>query len=238
MITRVTITGPDDSISPSALIALNDKYQFVEWGILVSQKHFGANRFPSMEWIKRLELVKKDHPEIKLSCHLCGKYVRDLCLGSDLAIKELGELWNMFDRVQINFHGIPHNKSIDFIHLLLEQKDKEFIFQFDDVNNSIIESVSKAGVNCSALFDTSGGAGILPNEWPEPLQNIKCGYAGGISPENIEAQIKLIESKVGETEIWIDMETHVRSNNDSQFDLSKVEKCLEISSSYVSQTVL
>jgi len=118
--------------------------------------------------------------------------------------------------------------------LLLEQKGKEFIFQFDDVNNGIIESVSKSGVNCSALFDTSGGAGILPNEWPEPLQNIKCGYAGGISPENIEAQIKLIESKVGETKIWIDMETHIRSNNDYQFDLNKVEKCLEISCKYVS----
>ena len=235
MITRVTITGPDNSIRPLDLILLNDKYPFVEWGILVSQKNFGANRFPTMEWIKSLEIVKKEHPEIKLSCHLCGKYVRDLCSGSDLAIKELGDLWNMFDRVQINFHGIPHKQSADFISLLLEQKNKEFIFQFDDVNNKIIESVSKAGVNCSALFDTSGGAGILPKEWPEPLENIKCGYAGGISPENIEDQIRLIESKVGETEIWIDMESHIRSNNDYQFDLDKVKKCLEISSSYINR---
>jgi len=53
MITKVTITGPDDSIDPSELISLNNKYPFVEWGILVSQKHFGANRFPSMEYITK-----------------------------------------------------------------------------------------------------------------------------------------------------------------------------------------
>ena len=65
------------------------------------------------------------------------------------------------------------------------------------------------------------------------MKDIKCGYAGGISPDNIEAQIKLIEEKVGDIQTWIDMETHVRSFNDSVFDLYKVEQCLEISKKYV-----
>ena len=53
-------------------------------------------------------------------------------------------------------------------------------------------------------------------------------------PDNIEEQIKLIEEKAGETNIWIDMETHIRSNNDALFDVYKVEKCLDISKKYLS----
>lgn len=233
MIKKVTITGPDDSISPSALIPLSDKYPFVEWGILVSQRHFGVNRFPSMEWLKYLEIMKMENPQIKLSCHLCGMYVRELSKGNDIAIKELGSLWNIFDRVQINFHAIPHTVLEIMAIILSQYPKKEFIFQYDNVNNQTVHFMHEKGVNCSALFDTSGGAGILPDVWPQPLINIKCGYAGGISPKNIAEQIILIEEKAGDLNTWIDMETHVRSTNDYQFDLSKVEECLRISGKYV-----
>ena len=87
--------------------------------------------------------------------------------------------------------------------------------------------------NISALFDLSHGTGVLPDQWPATLNFVKCGYAGGLSPENLELQIKAIERIVGDTPIWIDMETHVRSNMDAQFDLSKVRTCLEISSRVV-----
>ncbi|NJL77371.1 MAG: hypothetical protein HC892_22405 [Saprospiraceae bacterium] len=89
MITKVTITGADDSISPAALIPLTEKYPFVEWGILVSRRNFGSNRFPSKNW---LALLEKDHPEIKLSCHFCGDYVREILLGNYEPIKELSSL--------------------------------------------------------------------------------------------------------------------------------------------------
>lgn len=234
MITKVTITGADDSINPFDLIPLNDKYPFVEWGILVSQRNFGKNRFPAGEWLKALEILKKEHSEISLSCHLCGLYVRELSKGNDIAIKELGSIWNIFDRVQINFHAIPHTVLETMAVVLKQYPEKEFIFQYDNVNNQAVHFMHEKGVNCSALFDASGGAGILPKNWPQPLINIKCGYAGGISPENISEQILLIQEKIGDLNTWIDMETHVRSNNDNQFDLAKVEKCLKFSNNYIS----
>ena len=82
-------------------------------------------------------------------------------------------------------------------------------------------------MDCSTLFDMSHGAGILPKEWLAPIDGVRCGYAGGLSPENVVSQIKLIESKVGNYELWIDMETQIRSNADQQFDLGKVVAVLE-----------
>jgi hypothetical protein len=199
-------------------------------GILISRKQFGNYRFPSKKWLNELFKFKND---LKLSCHLCDAYVRELAQGKEAFINELDYFFTMFERVQINFHAIPHEYSDDMILLLKNIKNKEFIFQYDNVNTSILDSAHSANINCSALYDLSHGAGILPNEWPLPLHNIKCGYAGGLSPDNLDEQIKLIESKVCDTEIWIDMETHVRSNNDSLFDLEKVQKCLEIASKYI-----
>lgn len=234
MITKVTITGADDSISPAALIPITEKYPFVEWGILVSSRNFGNNRFPSMDWLKLLEVVKKDHPEIKLSCHFCGAYVREILLGNFAPIQELGVIWNIFDRVQLNTHGLEHAiDSQKMALLMLTYSEKEFIFQYDGVNTRGLFYAKEKMVNCSALFDLSHGAGILPNEWPSLLPNVPCGYAGGISPENIEEQIIAIERRAGDSPIWIDMETHVRSNMDAEFDLEKVERCLSISSKYV-----
>lgn len=226
-ITKVTMTGADNSITPEQLFPITEKYPFVEWGILVSRNSQGNNRFPSKEWMNSLALIEQN--QLQLSCHLCGTYVKEILMGSTRFISELGDIWKHFSRVQINTHGIPHqyDKS-GLIQVLKEHTDKEFIFQYDIVNKQIVEAVSPECKNISALFDLSHGAGVLPKEWVEPLEGIKCGYAGGLSPDNVEQQIKLIEEKVGDGEIWIDMETQIRSNNDQQFDLQKVEKVLEI----------
>ena len=235
MITNFTITGADDSIKPTELIELSKKYPFVEWGILVSKNHFGSSRFPSMLWLKELYNIKQENPNIKLSCHLCGEYVKELSKGNDIAIQELSELWDIFERIQINFHAIPHKQTQELIDILLKYPEKEFIFQYDDVNNDIVKSCHKAGVNCSALFDTSGGAGILPLSWPEPLDGIPCGYAGGLSPDNISEQILLIEDKTKDIKTWIDIETHVRSWDDILFELDKVETCLKIVDKHINK---
>jgi len=234
MIKKVTITGADESISPSALIGLSEKYPFVEWGILVSKNNWGSNRFPSIGWIRNLKLVKDLFPEMNLSCHLCSDYVRKLVKGNVSSILDLGELWDIFDRVQINFHAIPHEFHPNMFRVFRSYKEKEFIFQYDDVNTLVVSSAIKEGIrNISALFDLSHGAGVLPSSWPELIDGIKCGYAGGISPDNIESQILLINGIVKNSETWIDMETKVRSEYDRLFDLGKVERCLEISSKHI-----
>ena len=229
MITKVTITGADDSIEPIELAKLSREFPFVEWGILVSKNNGGTPRYPSLPWLQKLSELKQEFPDLKLSCHLCGSYVRDLVKGNDMVIQIMGPLWFIFDRVQINFHAIPHEHSDQMIAIFEKYKSQQFIFQYDGVNNHIVRKAFSEGCNVSALFDKSGGTGLLPETWPKLLEGIPCGYAGGLSPENLEDQILIIEGIAGDTEIWIDAETHVRSNMDSLFDLAKVRKFLEIS---------
>ena len=239
----VTITGADDSISPTDLVVLTQKYPFVEWALLLSSTsiegpcRFPSYRFPSLKWLK--ELSDNTSVPLQLSGHFCGTFVTDFIKGK---LPELDAhfppwLWQMFQRIQINFHGVEHAPKQEFYSVLpqiLKNTKKQYIFQADNVNEDIFWGMQKRGVDAVPLFDLSHGAGVLPENWPDPLPGIKCGYAGGLGPDNLEAQIQKIASKVGEHEIWIDMETNVRSNADKLFDLKKVEKCLEIARPFIS----
>lgn len=231
-ISKVTMTGADDSIQPVKLLALSAIYPFVEWGILLSRNSQGSNRFPSLQWMDRLsnELCEVDH-HLNFSGHLCGQYVRQILMGSPQFLREIGMMGAFFKRFQINTHGQPHDFDIKGLREIVQaasnlENGVEFIFQYDNINTEAFDMTAAECKNVSALFDLSHGAGVLAEHWPEPLAHVKCGYAGGLSPENIIDQLKRIEDKVGDKEIWIDMETHIRSDNDKLFDLKKVEAVL------------
>lgn len=240
-IKTVTITGADNSVDPQDLVKLSEEFSFVEWGILLSESQNGTNRFPNFAWIEELKNTWIKNQNLFLSGHICGKWVRDICCGDWSILKYKTEqdcAWqDMFSRFQLNFHAQVHtlNKT-EFLNGFEKNKlyravaGSEFIFQLDDVNNKILDVAIENGINAFGLFDLSGGAGILPKNWP--TSDKFCGYSGGLSPENLAEQLQLIE-KVATNQIWIDVETHVRSNNDTQFDLNKVKKFLEISREWV-----
>ena len=135
----------------------------------------------------------------------------------------------------MNFHAYLHKIDQEaflqsFDHPVLQHK--QFIFQLDDVNNDILNVASEHGVDAVGLFDTSGGIGRLPDHWPHS-NNRYCGYAGGLGPENLEEQLVKISEACGDMPIWIDAETKLRSDDDHQFMLDKVERFLEIAEPYV-----
>ena len=59
------------------------------------------------------------------------------------------------------------------------------------------------------------------------------GFAGGLSPENVASQIEKIQIVTGGADFWIDAETHLRSADDRQFDLTRVRRFLEAAKPYV-----
>jgi phosphoribosylanthranilate isomerase len=81
------------------------------------------------------------------------------------------------------------------------------------------------------LFDESAGRGISPDSWDAPLPGHFCGYAGGMNPDNVEANIKMIEKVAAGHTTWIDMESGVRTND--RFDLGKMRKVLEVTKPYI-----
>jgi len=238
---RVTITGADNSISPIQLLMLSRKYPFVEWGILASASSVGQSRFPTWDWIAELQCISADE-RMQLSLHVCGRWVRQWLLGSiELIPIQLAG----FDRIQLNFHAerTPCNPDA-FGAALREFPDREFIFQIDgSTGNKHLEAAYGEEVdNAVALFDISGGAGILPSDWPKPIYMrddetfAYHGYAGGLGPDNLAEQLPLIAQAAGDCRIWIDMETRVRSSDDRQFDLAKVERCLEIAAPFITKS--
>lgn len=233
VIRTVTITGADNKTNQRDLATLSKKFPFVEWGILISKNSEGLSRFPSHYWIKKLFTYN-----LNLSCHVCGTLVRSLLKGS----LELNlELLDSFNRIQLNFHVENVKVDIDSFSQLLKDIGKDIIFQMDGKNDYLMFKLYDKFARIFPLFDLSGGAGIVPNEWHFPLKYnnstelIYCGYAGGLGPDNLEDQLRRIENVVGDHTIWIDMETKVRSKNDSVFDIDRVETCLEIAKPYVKE---
>lgn len=258
MLDRVTITGADNSISPHELLPISRQHPWVEWGILASYNNtaIGCPRYPNFKWIAMLQGLAVETKALpNLSLHINGKWVRDLLIGNTSLFPF--EFLNGFNRVQLNFHAEKTPCTPHLFAARLKEIRKEFIFQLDGASgNAHLDSANEHEVkNCHGLFDVSGGAGILPDKWPEPIYTdvhsngedneevwAYHGYAGGLGPENLAEQLPMILAAAAETRhtsegrIWIDMETRVRSDNDRQFDLKKVRRCLEIASEYVLAT--
>ena len=225
LINRVTVTGADDSVHADSLIEIQENYPFVEWGILLSKSSEGRPRFPSTLWLDGLIKVKD---KLTLSGHLCGRWVRDICKGEQTLYSDRPHLEGLFNRYQLNFHSYVHGikDEVAFVAAVKGLNAEQIILQFDDVNNEILQAVRENGIDAVPLFDTSGGAGALPSTWPDAL-DIYCGYAGGLSPENLDTQMELISKVCGDGPIWIDAETHLRSEDNLQFDLDRVCEFLD-----------
>ncbi len=247
---QVTVTGADDSVTRNEIYTLTHRFPFVEWGILLSKNNEGGPRFPSLRWIEGL--VSARTTDLNLSGHLCGTWVRDIVEGGRMFLDERPQLATAFGRYQLNFHAIPHMlKDIDayfdaLVALAGEPHGlRKIICQVDGVNSLLYhrarsQAAGHRGIDAVALYDISGGAGVLPSEWPEPMGDY-CGYAGGLSPDNLPAQLAKIEERITNPNgsyyhIWIDAETHLRSRNNQQFDLDKVARFLEIAEPFVVST--
>ena len=178
--------------------------------------------------------------EIMLSLHVCGKWAREVSKGDwsfvhDLTHKSVYVNW--FDRVQLNF--APYIKyicdadwtnpeKIDFLQgISVAAKtisNVQFIFQMGDFYNRLSYEAQAYGANAVSFLDGSGGQGKLPENWNTSTGY--CGYAGGLSPENLHEQISLIFAASNGNPFWIDVETGVRTNN--LLNMTRVRKFLEI----------
>lgn len=226
IIQRVTLTGADDSVDPKALIDLSAEFPFVEWGILVSESSEGSNRFPTRKWID--SLVDLCGGRINLSSHICGRWVRHILVGN-CEWPKMPSCVMVSERIQLNTHAQHHHSRAEAFGELKKLQGRQFIFQWDGVNDHNAIAAKNHGVDAVALFDKSGGAGVLPETWPRPRADVKCGFAGGLGPDNIAAQIERI-SKVcpHDYATWIDMERKIRSDDDKKFDLTRCRAVLEV----------
>ena len=241
IIDRVTVTGADNGTSIQEMIDVATEFPFVEWGILFSERR-DRNRYPGVEWLNTL---KEQFLNLNLSAHICGKWMREIADGRWGLPPEMEAIMKAFDRVQLNFR--TYASKIDrpaFLHGLRERlavtPGVQFIFQLGEFDSDILKEAcvtpphEPAGIDAVAVFDLSGGTGVLPEYWPSS-EGRYVGYAGGLSPDNVADQLKVLETHVGEGAglAWIDAESHLRT--DDRFDMQKVRKFLAAAQPWVLQ---
>ena len=177
------------------------------------------------------------------SAHICGRWMRSFAEG--VLPKKPSPRYNpptfpyeflaSVDRIQLNL-GDTDLKVAD--RNLLSTIGKPIIIQ----NNMEAVSIARLwGVNAQFLYDESRGTGQLPNGWRIPYRGYYTGYSGGLGPDNLAEEIPKILKVImpnnhpaarKETSIWLDMESGVR-DDDNNFDLDKVVRCLEIAAPFM-----
>ena len=229
-INKVTITGADNKVFASDLFSLQVDYPFVEWGILFSKSKEGQQRYPSSDQIRRFVLNG-----LNLSAHFCGWWSNQVLKSNNFDL--ITQLHPNYKRVQLNYN-FAHYGHFDFRPLFnycnYKFLDRSIILQANQ-SNLIVHDIAKRSDKCPGnlhfLWDSSGGRGKEIKSINYPYENY-TGYSGGINIENIHDICNLITNSPDDDEVWIDMESGVRTNN--EFDLNKVEQILKACREFVS----
>lgn len=223
-IDRITFTGADDQTDITSLQTLNNQFPLIEWGILFSKGRDGSSRYPSSEWINSL----KGH-SMNLSAHFCGWYAKSILEHQQFNL--IDNLDPQFARIQLNYN---FSKSTGYhltslLNYAVSHPERSFIFQYNKSNKDVLYNLRVIGLpeNIHFLFDASGGRGTEIREIESPLGNSYTGYAGGINPTNAASIIEAIQMHPIQKDVWIDMESGVRDEQD-QFSLEMIQQILNI----------
>ena len=203
-LSTVTLTGADDLVAPHELRDLSKQHGMVEWGILYDRAQEGGERFPTTTWINRF---LKECPQSRRSLHLCNEAVHAFVAGD----KEVVSLAAKFNRVQLNLFQQRSPVEADALEAAIRAFNRPVLLPYNGQNDALIEELQAP--NLQIIFDKSGGRGVLPGTWPQPLPGRSCAYvyAGGLSPENLTYELpKILEQAKGH-KVGIDLETSLCS---------------------------
>lgn len=241
MLHAVTLTGADNSTRIKDVLRLCDDFAFAEFGVLVGSRT--GPRFPRPGWVADLAHQSR-HRACCLSLHICGHPLRELLAGRPMDLVEWFDNESdllAFGRCQLNFHGEKLSATtagyIDnaFRRLKLTNGwEPQLIFQLDGVNDDLLAECVGAGIrNLTGLFDKSHGQGVSPDQWPENNWLLPViGYAGGLGPDNLAAEIPRIQTAANNVPFWIDMETKLMGA-DGHLSIERCREALAICEPFV-----
>lgn len=224
-LTSITFTGIDERTDIDRIEKIQDKYPYVEWGVLMSY-HWDEN---GHRYLNPKLLDKLWYRGLRLSAHFCGKMALDILGGeTERMHAAIDYQFGLFKRCQLNVVATPYFRRLRTMRVFDLQLD-EVILQMHSPStlDSFLKYVGEPTKHVSYLIDGSCGRGIdCPIEvYDNP--DIHIGYAGGIGPDNVRNKLKTLLEHPSYGECWIDMESRVRDEDD-WLDLDKVEQVLEI----------
>eukprot|EP00302_Diacronema_sp_CCMP2436_P001996 CAMPEP_0179842764 /NCGR_PEP_ID=MMETSP0982-20121206/3310_1 /TAXON_ID=483367 /ORGANISM="non described non described, Strain CCMP 2436" /LENGTH=250 /DNA_ID=CAMNT_0021727077 /DNA_START=254 /DNA_END=1006 /DNA_ORIENTATION=+ len=225
--------GADDSVDPRMLVALSRQYGWLEWGVIFRPDKQGEPRYASPAWVERLAAARRASGEapVRLAAHLCSTRVDEVLREDATFLQELRGLG--FARVQINataINGVDMSlvsapgASAKLLAVINAVPEVEFILQRNAQTLPLLDPILAKGTppNVSVLFDESMGTGVL-SPFPPPLAGVRCGFAGGLGPANIEETLRAL--LVDGSSFWVDMESSLRTRTEDGTDVFDVSKC-------------
>lgn len=228
-ITRLTLTGIDDLTDRAALNALFAEYPFLEFGLLYSEGRAGTARYPSLATLHGFV----DALQAPIAVHVCGPACQAILTG--WARPELTGLLAhpRVGRVQINTDlGTSDPAALE---RALAAIGKPVILQDNPANAAVLPAIG--GERVEILFDASGGRGRRPETWPTPHPTRSCGYAGGLTPETMPAELVRISRAAADRRVWVDLESGLRDAAD-RFSLARAYATCAAVSRHIEHRVL
>ena len=232
----------DDSVAVDSIVDLSQRpeYAAVEWGILFRPDKEALPRFASSPWVDSLvKLAAQRNVPLKLAAHLCGARVNQVLDGDSSFVQSLSA--KGFRRVQVNatkVNGVERSDlaaCADNLRACMAQTPQlEWILQKNEETAPLWQALTgdNPSTNMSILFDDSAGTGKRIQAFPGPINNVPCGYAGGIGPANVDSILTGIANSEGPHAStkppWIDMESSLRVLKEGQdvFDLEAAKVCV------------
>lgn len=217
---RVTVSGVDDSVLVSDLLALSAEFPFVEWAINREYGRMGVPGFVSTGWCNRM--IETRPPGVPLALHVFGECAD--CLMDTFPIRS----WDTLDGTRVQLNGFTPAKATN-----MKRPEATVILPCTSTANLVAASLFVEAKQKEFAADGKGPAHFDflyvrtlerdRGQWPSPQsrhQNV--GYAGGIGPDTIRDVLYALRDH---TPTWLDVGRNVLSGN--RIDLTKVRSVLE-----------
>lgn len=238
----VTCSDPREHVSLESIVKLCRMAPFVEIAV---QCHPSKVSFdmPRYTWFNNIvkEAVNMGRGP-RLAVHVNAEWCNMFCKGviaTELIDWFFLKNWQnkpVIYRWQLN---MPKTTAEQFnpkplAKLITNHPEHEFIIQYNDNTKDAVQKLHETGVQFSLLFDASGGNGKSPAQWEKPIyRKHPMGYSGGMSPENVIANLDAISKVVpANRDIWIDAEGKLKSAE--LFD-EKPKFDVELAKGYISK---
>lgn len=214
---RITLTGADERTNIQALQDLVERHPAVEIGLLYTATPEGRNRYPSPTWVGMAAMELRG----RCAIHICGMSARRLLIAGRLD-------WLVANAPRVQVNGPLTSDELQACAVRVGT----LITQHNERNAHLVD-ISLP--NHALLIDGSGGQGITPTAWVTPATHKPVGFAGGMGPDNLAAELQRIGDSA-KRNAWVDMEGKLRTltpSGQDWFDIEKARACAETFDAFV-----
>lgn len=240
----ITCSGPNEHTNKDELLTLLEEFPLAEIAVQVSEKKC-LKDMPRYQWIHNLQqMLMCERLIINAAIHVNLQWCNDFAQGKIapdlmkiLSLRDYnGDLF--FKRVQLNFTiGITETPQPEMLYNVFRSlPQRRFIVPYNRETAEIVHDLYRMGAVFDCLYDESFGKGIVPaTREPAVFPDIVQGYAGGITPDNVEAELEKIVDAYARvpnvSEVFIDAHKGLE-NAEKHFDIAKCRHYLQKATSW------